>query len=479
MNSPSPASTIVPGGYREVLRIAYPLIISTGSFSLMQFVDRVFLARHSMVSIQAALPAGLLSFTLICAFMALAGYANTFVAQYHGRGDPEGCSRATAQGVWLSMLSWPLILLLIPLGRFLLQNAGHAPDVLAQELDYLTILMVGGVTIPLGAAISSFFTGRGDTLSNMYAQVAGNVVNIVLDYALIFGRWGFPEMGIRGAAIGTVVAGVVPPAILFALYFSRHIHARYQTRSNMGFNRRLMARLIRFGLPSGLHLLLDVSSFSAFVLMTGHMGALSLAVSNIALSINTLAFMPLVGISIAASTLVGQYQGRRDSTTAEKVGWTALKVGLIYMTCMALSYLLMPRIYFLLFSTGATDGFTLDELLALGRYLLIMMAAWGLLDAVNLILSGALKGAGDTRFVMWYSTAGSWLLLVPGQWVVIYAVKGGILMAWAWLTFVIMILSVGFWWRFRQGRWKGIDVLERQEPLPPARTGVDAYVLPE
>jgi MATE family multidrug resistance protein len=98
---------------------------------------------------------------------------------------------------------------------------------------------------------------------------------------------------------------------------------------------------------------------------------------------------------------------------------------------------------------------------------------------VNLILAGALKGAGDTRFVMWYSTAGSWGLLVPGQWVVIYHLKGGILMAWAWLTFVIMILSVGFWWRFRQGRWKSIDVLGRQEPLPPARTGTEAYILPE
>lgn len=216
-------------------------------------------------------------------------------------------------------------------------------------------------------------------------------------------------------------------------------------------------------------------SFSAFVLMTGHMGALPLAVSNIALSINTLAFMPLVGISIAASTLVGGFQGRRDSTTAEKAA-TALKVGLIYMTFMAISYLLMPRLYFLLFSTGATDGFTLDELLALAATCSIMMAAWGLLDAVNLILSGALKGTSDARFVMWYSTAGSWLLLVPGQWVVIYVVKGGILMAWAWLTFVIMILSVGFWWRFRQGRWKGIDVLERRNPCrPPA----PAWILPE
>ncbi len=459
--------------------MAYPLIISTGSFSVMQFVDRVFLARHSAVSIQAALPAGLLSFTLICAFMALAGYANTFVAQYHGSGDGRGCSRSTAQGVWLSVFSWPIILLCIPVGRWLLQGAGHAPEVLAQELDYFTILMVGGVTIPLGAAISSFFTGRGDTLTNMFAQVAGNVVNIVLDYALIFGRWGFPEMGISGAALGTVVAGLVPPAILFALYFSRAVDAAYQTRTSFGLDRKLMARLIRFGLPSGLHLFLDVSSFSAFVLMTGHMGALPLAVSNIALSINTLAFMPLVGISIAASTLVGQYQGRRDSATAEKAGWTALKVGLIYMTGMALSYLAFPRLYFLLFSSGDEGGFTLDELVGLGRYLLIMMATWGLLDSINLVLSGALKGAGDTRFVMWYSTAGAWGLLVPGQWVVIYVLKGGILMAWGWLAMVIMILSVGFWWRFRQGRWKSIDLLERQEPLPPARTGTEACVFPE
>ena len=476
MTTPANAN---PGGYREVLRMAYPLIISTGSFSVMQFVDRVFLARHSAVSIQAALPAGLLSFTLICAFMALAGYANTFVAQYHGSGDPRGCSRSTAQGVWLSLMSWPIILLLIPVGRWLLQGAGHAPDVLAQELDYYTILMLGGVTIPMGAAISSFFTGRGDTLTNMFAQVAGNVVNIVLDYALIFGRWGMPEMGIRGAALGTVVAGFVPLVILFALYFSRRMDLSFQTRSTFRVDRKLMARLIRFGLPSGLHLFLDVSSFSAFVLMTGHMGALPLAVSNIALSINTLAFMPLVGISIAAATLVGQYQGRQDPATAEKAGWTALKVGLIYMTGMATTYLLMPRLYFFLFSTGGEGGFSLDELVGLGRYLLIMMATWGLLDTVNLVLSGALKGAGDTRFVMWYSTAGAWGLLVPGQWVVIYVLKGDILMAWGWLTFVIMILSAGFWWRFRKGRWKSIDLLERQEPLLPARTGTEACVMPE
>ncbi len=466
-----------PGGYREVLRMAYPLIISTASFSVMQFVDRVFLAQYSAISIQAALPAGLLAFTLCSGFMAVAGYANTFVAQYHGSGNPRGCSRSTAQGLWLALFAWPIILALIPFGRWLLHLAGHPAEVLAEELDYYTILMAGGVSIPLGAAISSFFTGRGDTLTNMYAQVAGNVVNIVLDWVMIFGLWGFPEMGIRGAAIATVIAGFVPPAILFAVYWAPRTHAMFHTRDTWRLQRPLLMRLLRFGTPAGLHLFLDVASFSIFVLMTGHLGALSLAVSNIALSVNTLAFMPLLGISIAASTLVGQYQGRGQSHIAERAAWTSLKVGLMYMGFMALTYLAFPHYYFLLFSERGGGGFTLDELLGIGRWLLILMATWGLLDTINLVLAGALKGAGDTRFVMWYSIAMAWGFFVPGEWLVIYVFKGGILHAWAFLAFTIMLISGGFYWRFKSGVWKSIDLLDRQTPAPPANVGQEGRVL--
>lgn len=294
-SNPQPSGD--PAGYREVLRIACPLIISTASFSVMQFVDRVFLAQYSQVAIQASLPAGLLAFTLCSAFMAVAGYANTFVAQYYGAGNQRGCSRATAQGIWLALFSWPVILALIPVGRLLLRIAGHPAEVLAEELDYLTILMAGGVVIPLGAAISSFFTGRGDTLTNMYAQVAGNVVNVVLDWMLIFGRLGLPELGIRGAAIATVVAGFVPPLILGVWYWRPQTDALYHTRSTWRLQGSLCWRLLRFGTPAGVQLFLDVSSFSVFVLMTGRLGPVALAVSNIALSINTLAFMPLIGIS--------------------------------------------------------------------------------------------------------------------------------------------------------------------------------------
>lgn len=470
---PEPA----PGSYREVIRIAAPLIISTASFSVMQFIDRVFLAQYSSAAIQAALPAGLLAFTLCSGFMALAGYTNTLVAQYFGAGDRPACARATVQGVWAALASWPPILALIPVGRAMLVWAGHEEDVLALELEYFTILMLGGVGIPLGAAISGFFTGRGDTLTNMYAQVAGNVANVALDYALIFGRWGFPEMGIRGAGIATVIAGFVPSVILGAVYLAPRLHREFQTRSEWRLDRALFAKLLRFGTPAGVQMVLDVASFSVFVLLTGRLGALSLAVSNIALSINTLAFMPLLGVSVAASTLVGQYQGRGRPELAEKAGWASLRVGLVYMAFMGATYVLLPREYFWLFSERGGDGFTLDELLTVGRPLLVLMALWGLLDAVNIILSGALKGAGDTRFVMWYSVAMAWGLFVPGTWAVIEVFDGGILGAWGFLAFVIAVLSIGFYARFRRGRWKSIEVIDRQSPLPLANVGQDARVL--
>jgi multidrug resistance protein, MATE family len=477
--STPPTDPGVPGGIREVVRVAWPLIISTGSFTLMQFVDRMFLAWHDAVSIQAALPAGILSFTLVSGFMAMAGYTNTFVAQYHGAGDRRGCSRATAQGVWLSLLSWPLLLALIVPGQWLLRVSGHPPDVLAQELDYFTILMAGGVTVPLGAAASSFFTGRGDTFTNMVATVAGNLVNVGLDYLMIFGHGGFPAMGIRGAAYATVLAGLVPPLLLGARYFGRSLRAGYGTAETWRPDRVLLTRLLRFGLPAGIHLCLDVASFTVFVLLIGRLGGEALAVSNLALSINMLAFMPLIGISVAASTLVGQYQGRGDSATAEKAGWNALRVGLGYMAVVGATYLLLPGVYFGLFARRAESGLDAAALLQTGRWLLVMMAGWGLFDAANLVLAGALKGAGDTRFVMIYSSVMGWGLLVPVQLALSLYVRAGVLLSWGWLTLYIILLSAGFLVRFRGARWKDIRVIEPVGPPAVAREGGERVLLPD
>ncbi|MDD4736458.1 MAG: MATE family efflux transporter [Kiritimatiellae bacterium] len=444
--------------YKEVLHLAWPLIATQASFTLMLFFDRLLLARYSEVAIQAALPGGILSFTFCCGFMSVAGYTSTFVAQFFGAKNRAACSRSTAQGVLFTLFTAPILLLLIFPGRWLLMHAGHAPEVLASELPYFTILMLGCVAIPLNAAISSYFTGQGRTKITMVTTMLSNVVNLTLDYALIFGRLGFPEMGIRGAAIGTVIAGFISPAILFLLYFSKREQRLFQTRTTFGYDHRLFWRMIRFSVPAGIHLALDLASFSAFVLLTGRMGAVALASSNIALSINTLAFMPLIGFGIATSIIVGQYQGRRESERARQAAHAAFQVALLYMITTGVFFISIPDFFIGLF-LRPDSAILAGEILPVGRILLIILTLWGLADAGNLIYASALKGAGDTRFVMIFSIAAAWLMLVPGQLVIIEWLNAGIVTAWCWTGLYVALLAFGFSVRFFQGRWKDINVI--------------------
>ena len=454
-----------PGGYREMWRIAAPLILSMGSYTVMQFCDRVFLSRYSSIAIQAALPAGVLAHTLVCLFQALSGYAGTFTAHYHGAREPGHCVRATAQGLWLGLAAWPLILIQIPLGLWLMRLSGHAPDVLAAEKVYFTILMAGGVMTPLNAAIGGYFMGIGRTQVNLVANTLGCSLNIALNYMMIFGRGGFPELGIAGAAYATLISGFITFFIQLALFLrDRAVRACRADgaawwRPNLG----LLTRIVRFGLPSGFQLLMDIGSFALFIMLTGRLGDVALAASNIAFSINNLAFAPLLGFGLAASTLVGQHQGARNPEAAERAGYTGLKLGLLYMCAIGSTFVLFPRGYFALFRSQDA-AFTTEQLLELGRTMLLLMTVWGLLDSVTIILSGALKGAGDTRFVMLYMVLGGWLVLVPGT---VALMRGGfgILGLWCWLAVYVCVLALGFLWRWRQGRWKTIRVIEHREGL--------------
>jgi MATE family multidrug resistance protein len=477
-------------------RIAAPLILSMASYTVMQFFDRVFLSRYSTVTIQAALPAGILAHTLICFFQALAGYAGTFTAHYHGAKDPAQCVRATVQGLWLALASWPLILLLIPLGNWLMFLSAHAPDVYAAERTYFVILMAGGIMVPLNAAVGGYFMGIGQTTVNMVANALGCSLNIVLNYAMIFGHWGFPELGIAGAAYATLISGFVTCLIQLVLFCrSRAVRQQALPGTARGDTRpptpqavlagerprapkqlpragavslwrpdfKLLSRIVRFGTPSGLQLLMDIGSFALFIMLTGRLGEVALTASNIAFSINNLAFAPLLGFGMAASTVVGQHQGARNPEAAMRAGYTGLKMGLVYMCVIGATFVFFPHGYFELFRPK-NAAFTADELLALGRTMLLLMTAWGLLDTVSIILSGALKGAGDTRFVMVYMVLGGWLALVPGTLLLLH-LGYGIIGLWVWLAVYISFLAVGFWWRWQKGAWKTIRVIEHREGL--------------
>jgi MATE family multidrug resistance protein len=456
--NPTPSSAPRFAPYREVLRIAAPLIISNAALTLMQFCDRLFLARYSSVSIQAALPAGILSFTFICLFAATAGYAGTFVAHHHGAGDRQQCVRVTIQGLWLALASIPCLLLLIPVGSWLMSIIGHAPAVVAEERIYYGWMMKGGFLMPLSAAIGGYFTGQSRMRLNTIASSLGALLNIGLDYLLIFGKCGFPRMGIEGAAIATIISCAVAPLIQLAVFLREPAVRAMAARTVWRPDLPLLRNLLRFGLPAGFHLMADVTAFATFVMLTGRMDALSLAASNIALSINWLVVCPLVGISMAAAILTGQHQGRRDSDAAAQAGWTTLKLAWGYMAVMASVFLLGSDFFFRIFY-AENAAFTLHQLQTIGFTMMVAMAVWGLFDTATIVLTGALRGAGDTRFVMLYMLIMGWGLWIPGE--IFILVRGGtILHAWYWMAVYVAVLSFGFLRRWQSGRWRAINLLK-------------------
>jgi MATE family multidrug resistance protein len=452
------------GGWRELMQIAWPLIINSGTFAVLNFCDRLFLSWYGEAEFRASLPAGILFFTLVCGFMALAGFANTFVAQFWGAGNKEGCARATAQGILFALLSFPIIMALTPLGLWMLRFGGHGAEVLALEEEYFRILMWCGSGMALSSALSSFFSGRGKTFVIMGCNIFANGLNILLNYLFVFGKWGFPEMGIVGAGWATVIGSWASPLIFALLYFSKPVNAAFQTVKNLRYDPWLFKRMIRFGLPSGIHWFLDVAAFTIFVMLIGRMGASAHIASNIALSVNLIAFMPMIGMGMASSILVGQYLGRDDPDNAERVGWLGLKIGVAYILVIGATFLLFPSFYINIFAGDTAPSVAQGDLLRTARILLAMLAVWGVADASAIIVSGALKGAGDTHFVMYFQSAVAWGFLVLGQILIVFVFHGGVYVSWLWTLLYIVILGIGFLLRFRSGRWKSIDLLEHRVP---------------
>ncbi|MCA1961427.1 MAG: MATE family efflux transporter [Desulfomonile sp.] len=448
-----------PGGYREVLTVAVPLILSTGALTVNLFVDRMFLAWYSPTAVAAAIPGGITYFTICSLFVGIAQYVNTIVAQYHGAGDRAACARAVWQGVFFSACALPVILAMIPVGLAILAWSGHEPAVATLERDYFVILMLGGGMLPLNAALSSFFSGRGRTSVVMWGNMAGNAINMALAYGLIFGKFGFPVMGIRGAGLATAVAGIVPAAIWAALFLSRRNREEYRTLHAFGWDRKLFVMLLRYGVPAGIQFCLDVAAFTVFVLLIGRLGETNLAVSNIVLSIEMLSFLPMVGMSIATATLVGKYIGRGRPSFAERSVYSALRLALAYMAMTAVLFVTVPEFFLEFFRGDGQTAAQFDLIVEKGTVILRLVAAYTIFDTLFIVFSGALRGAGDTRFAMWMQIVCAWVLFVPPVYIIIERLGLGLVAAWCWGLVYVIILGVVFWLRFRSGAWRRIDML--------------------
>ena len=447
--------------YRSVIQVCIPLVMSTAAITVMELTDRVFLSNYSLDSIAAATPSGVVAFLFIVFFSGVAGYGSVFIAQYTGAGAHQRIGAVVWQTVYFAISAGFALVGISLLAVPIFKLGGHAPEIQQLEVIYFRILCLGAVLHVAETGLSSFFTGRGMTRPVMMINTAGMLFNIPLDYALINGVWGFPELGITGAAMATVFSWGLILVLYVVLIFTKVNDRRYQVRRAHTLDRDLFIRLMKYGIPGSLQFCLDVFAFMFFIFMVGRIGKVELAVSNIIMSINSLAFMPTMGFSQGVSTLVGQSLGKGQPQKAKRAAWSAAHILLAYILILDIIYLFAPQLLISIFiaSNAATQDYA--AIAVTGSTLLRIVAVYVFMDAFYMIFVGALRGAGDTRFIMWSIGLASLVVMVLPVYIGIEYFQMGVYYAWICTTSFVASLFILSSWRFGQGKWQKMLVVEK------------------
>ncbi len=461
MNEPAVSSSFLPRMSRqtlsELLRLALPMVVSQGTFAVMIFTDRYFMSQIDPVHMAAALGGGVASYFSFCFFVGLLSYANAMAAQYLGAGEPEKCPKVVTQGMIMTAMSLPLLTLIALLVAGLFDAMGHDAVQVDLERTYYLILMAGVPVTIAKVCVSSYFAGIGRTKVVMICDVFGLIINVPLSYVMVFGKFGFPALGIVGAGISTVIATVLAFLLFVAFYFAREHRERFGVMQSFSLEMRILKRFWRLGFPSGLEVFLNVAAFNLFLLMFQSYGVTEGAAAAIVFNWDILSFVPMIGLSVGVISLIGRFVGARDMARVNEVIAASFAVSLIYSAILATLYIVYRYPLVDVFAPPSGDFSAIRDLSA---FMMIGLSSYVIADAVILVAGGVLRGAGDTRWLMVASVSLHWAMLVA-QFVIIRVLEFSPRVSW--IAFVVLVLSIAtvYALRLRNGRWRDPDVLER------------------
>ena len=441
----------------ELLRLALPMVVSQGTFAVMIFTDRYFMSQIDPVHMAAALGGGVASFFSFCFFIGLLSYANAMAAQYLGAGEPQKCPKVVTQGMIMTVASTPFLTLVTFLVAGIFEGMGHEPEQVELERTYYLILMSGVLVTLAKTCISSYFAGIGRTHVVMICDVFGLLINVPLCYAMVFGKLGFPALGIVGAGISTVVATLLAFALFVGFYFGKEHRERFQVRQSFALDPRILRRFWRLGAPGGLEMFLNVAAFNLFLLMFQSYGIAEGAAAAIVFNWDILSFIPMIGLHVGVISLIGRFVGARDMARTSEVMTAAFTVALAYSAILAIVYITYRYPLVDVFAPPSGDFTAVRELAA---FMMIGLSSYVMADAVILVSGGVLRGAGDTRWLMVASVTLHWAMLVA-QFLIIRVFAFGPKVSW--MAFVALVLAIALVYalRLKSGRWRDPRALER------------------
>jgi MATE family multidrug resistance protein len=432
------------------------MVVSQGAFAVMIFTDRYFMSQIDPVHMAAALGGGIASFFSFCFFTGLLSYTNAMAAQYLGAGEPQKCPKVVTQGIIMTVMSTPFLTLVAFLVVGIFEGMGHDPAQVELERVYYLILMSGVLITLAKTCISSYFAGIGRTHVVMICDVFGLLVNVPLCYAMVFGKFGLPALGIVGAGVSTVVATVLAFALFLAFYFRKEHREQFRVRHSFSLDLKILRRLWRLGSPGGLEMFLNVAAFNLFLLMFQSYGIAEGAAATIVFNWDILSFIPMIGLHVAVISLIGRFVGARDMARANEVMTAAFSIALAYSAVLAVVYITCRFPLVEVFAPPSGDFTAVREL---APFMMIGLSTYVMADAIILVSGGVLRGAGDTRWLMVASVSLHWAMLVA-QFLIIRVFELNPRVSWMAFVMLVFAIALVYALRLKSGRWRDPDKLE-------------------
>lgn len=452
------------GSIKQIWKISLPLMISSLASLLMIFVDRCFLSRFSLDTLNASVNSGTLAWAFLGGMGMLTVMAEVFVAQYNGSKQYKRIGLCVWQMVWFAIFS---NVFFIPLGFFggalFFQGSLYG----SLQTEYFKYLMIFGSFYPLMTALSGFYIGRGQTRFLIYLAIISNFINLILDWILIFGiKDVLPQMGIKGAAIATCIGTIFQAVVLFCMFLKKKNRETFGT-SNWRLNYPIFKKCVKVGLPPAVFYSLEIIGWTLFYIMMTNLGVVHITISSICQSIVILLSFFFEGLNRAIAALAGNFIGAKRVDLIHTLLKSSVRLLLIFTVAVSVFLVFDPKIVadFLIPKNFQNELIVWQNQMGMSFYFvlkicLLCVFAYLFFEGIRWIFAGLLTAAGDTLFLLISGSISVWLfLLLPVYFIV---VKFSLAVQYAWLlaTSYAILLSLVYWIRFKKGKWKDINLIE-------------------
>jgi MATE family multidrug resistance protein len=430
--------------FRPMLRLAAPLALTELGWLAMSFTDTVMVGRlpDSATAIGAVSLGSTLFYTIGVFGSGVMLGMDTLVAQAYGARKLEECHRIMWNSLYLAGAIAPLLMLSVLSFLPLFERVGLEPALVAQTVPFLKALVWSTLPLALYFALRRYLQAMHIVKPVVFALISANLVNLLGNWVLVYGHLGARGHGVAGSGWSTCISRTYMVAVLAVavVYYDRKRSSGLWSAS-----RRLellrIRQLLRLGLPAALQLLLEIGAFATATFLIGKLGAVQLAGHQIALNVASFTYMVPLGICSAAAVRVGHAMGARDAHGAARAGWMALLFAAIFMSCSGLVLFLFARPIARIYTPEI-------EVIKAGATLLLVAAVFQLFDGLQVVATGALRGAGNTRIPMLANLAGYWVIGLPLGAFLCFRLKMGAVGMWVGLCLALILIGsalLGVW----------------------------------